>query len=182
MVLASAQRPAAQTPEASSAQQDRPAIACWVLSSGFRGAGRSEIIRPETPLRWHVPGRWAGSSDWGPPNRRPSYWSEERARGFCCYGCWTTSLGGLSIVGWRSVQVSARHLSPSARRFLFAIKGSSNNKSLLSAFRGRADRYRGPYGLMLSACPGGASSEGLETAVAITNGHMGHRFRSNFQV
>ena len=38
----SAQRAAAQIPEASSAQQHRPAIACWALSLGSRGAGRSE--------------------------------------------------------------------------------------------------------------------------------------------
>src|SRR5258708_34234542 len=39
---ASAQRAAAQIPEARSAQQHRPAIACWALSPGSRSAGRSE--------------------------------------------------------------------------------------------------------------------------------------------
>src|SRR5262245_37756803 len=39
---ASAQRAAAQIPEASSAQQHRPAIACRALSPVSRGAGRSE--------------------------------------------------------------------------------------------------------------------------------------------
>ena len=38
----SAQRPAAQIPEASGPQQHRPAVACWALSPGSRGAGRSE--------------------------------------------------------------------------------------------------------------------------------------------
>src|SRR5262249_14789199 len=39
---ASAQRAAAQIPEASSAQQHRPAIACRALSPVSQGAGRSE--------------------------------------------------------------------------------------------------------------------------------------------
>ncbi len=39
---ASAQRAAAQSPEASGPQQQRPAIACWALSPGSRGAGRCE--------------------------------------------------------------------------------------------------------------------------------------------
>jgi transposase InsO family protein len=39
---ASAQRVAAQKPEASSARQLRPAVACWDLSPGSRGAGRPE--------------------------------------------------------------------------------------------------------------------------------------------
>jgi len=38
----SAQRAAAQIPEASRAQRHRPAVACWPLSPGPRGAGRSE--------------------------------------------------------------------------------------------------------------------------------------------
>jgi len=31
-----------KSPKASSAQQHRPAVACWALSPGSRGAGRSE--------------------------------------------------------------------------------------------------------------------------------------------
>src|SRR5947208_4855944 len=38
----SAQRAAAQIPEASGAQQHRPAVACFALSDGARGAGRPE--------------------------------------------------------------------------------------------------------------------------------------------
>ena len=39
---ASAQRPAAQMPEASGPQQHRPAAACWALSPGSRGPGSFE--------------------------------------------------------------------------------------------------------------------------------------------
>jgi transposase InsO family protein len=39
---ASAQRPAAQIPEAIDLQQRRPSVACWTLPSGARGPGRSE--------------------------------------------------------------------------------------------------------------------------------------------
>jgi transposase InsO family protein len=38
----SAQRPAAQIPEASGRQQHRPAVACWALSACSRGPGSSE--------------------------------------------------------------------------------------------------------------------------------------------
>ena len=37
-----AQRPAAQIPKAIGPQQHRPPVACWALSPGSRGAGRSE--------------------------------------------------------------------------------------------------------------------------------------------
>src|SRR5262249_5442331 len=54
---ASAQRAAAQIPEASSAQQHRPAIACHALSPVSQGAGRSEDYKAGYALlRWHRAG------------------------------------------------------------------------------------------------------------------------------
>ena len=54
-----AQHPAAQIPETRGAEQHRPAGACWALSAGSRGAGRSEDYK-------------AGDVDTLAPRRLPS--------------------------------------------------------------------------------------------------------------
>ena len=93
---ASAQRAAAQIPEARSAQQHRPAIACRALSPGSRGAGRTEDYkagdaaalapcRLPSVLALEIPSaRWpAADNRWG--NRPSDVWITEDL-GFCVSG------------------------------------------------------------------------------------------------
>src|SRR5262249_50721330 len=83
---ASAQRAAAQIPEASSAQQHRPAIACRALSPVSQGAGRSEDYkagdaaalapcRPPSLLALEIPtARWPAANTDG---HSPSHLRDE---------------------------------------------------------------------------------------------------------
>ena len=69
---ASAQRAAAQIPEASTAQQHRPAIACRALRPAPGVLDALKLVRPETLIRWRRAGfrafwRWKSRSRGGRP-------------------------------------------------------------------------------------------------------------------